>query len=111
MNPIVWLIVLALGGGIASKSVRIINQSDEALVETLGRYSGKKTQPRAQLHCALCRSCGVQANRAGKSPRRAAAAVHHPRQCFNQRGCRRILAHRRFRKKPTIRSKISSRPS
>jgi len=45
MNPIVWLIVLALGGGIASKSVRIINQSDEALVETLGRYSGKKLNP------------------------------------------------------------------
>lgn len=45
MNPIIWLIVLILGGSVASKSVRIINQSDEALVETLGRYSGKKLKP------------------------------------------------------------------
>ncbi len=45
MNPFVWIILLALGGGVASKSVRIINQSDEALVETLGRYSGKKLTP------------------------------------------------------------------
>lgn len=45
MNPIIWLIVLVLGGSVASKSVRIINQSDEALVETLGRYSGKKLKP------------------------------------------------------------------
>ena len=45
MNPIVWLVVLVLGGSVASKSVRIINQSDEALVETLGRYSGKKLKP------------------------------------------------------------------
>ena len=45
MNPIVWIILLALGGGVASKSVRIINQSDEALVETLGRYNGKKLTP------------------------------------------------------------------
>ncbi len=45
MNPIIWLVVLILGGSVASKSVRVINQSDEALVETLGRYSGKKLQP------------------------------------------------------------------
>lgn len=45
MNPIVWLIVLALGGTVASKSVRIVNQGDEALVETLGRYNGKKLKP------------------------------------------------------------------
>ncbi|MGB3300229.1 MAG: SPFH domain-containing protein [Phormidesmis sp.] len=45
MNPIVWLVLLALGGSVAAKSVRIINQSDEALVETLGRYSGKKLKP------------------------------------------------------------------
>ena len=45
MNPFVWLIVLALGGGVASKSIRIVNQGDEALVETLGRYSGKKLKP------------------------------------------------------------------
>ncbi|MEL6470612.1 MAG: SPFH domain-containing protein [Cyanobacteria bacterium J06623_4] len=46
MNPAVLLLMMALGGGfVASKSVRIINQSDEALVETLGRYSGKKLTP------------------------------------------------------------------
>lgn len=46
MNPFAWLIFLALGGGVTlSKSVRIINQSDEALVETLGRYNGKKLTP------------------------------------------------------------------
>ena len=42
MNPIVWIFLLVLGGTTASKSIRIINQSDEALVETLGRYNGKK---------------------------------------------------------------------
>ncbi len=45
MNPFVWIILLILGGSVASKSVRIVNQSDEALVETLGRYSGKKLKP------------------------------------------------------------------
>ena len=46
MNPFAVLLFLALGGGVvASKSVRIINQSDEALVETLGRYNGKKLTP------------------------------------------------------------------
>jgi len=45
MNPIVFLVVLALGGGVASSAVKIVNQSDEALVETLGRYNGKKLTP------------------------------------------------------------------
>ncbi len=45
MNPIAFLIVLALGGGVAASMVRIVNQSDEALVETLGRYNGKKLKP------------------------------------------------------------------
>ena len=36
MNPIAFLFVLALGGSVAASSVKIINQSDEALVETLG---------------------------------------------------------------------------
>ncbi|MEL7523353.1 MAG: SPFH domain-containing protein, partial [Cyanobacteria bacterium J06553_1] len=36
---------LALGGSVASQSIRIVNQGDEALVETLGRYSGKKLKP------------------------------------------------------------------
>ncbi|MDA0672876.1 MAG: SPFH/Band 7/PHB domain protein [Cyanobacteria bacterium] len=42
MNPIVFLFVLAFGGSVAASSVKIVNQSDEALVETLGKYSGKK---------------------------------------------------------------------
>ncbi|MBE9141324.1 SPFH/Band 7/PHB domain protein [Nodosilinea sp. LEGE 07088] len=40
-----FLIVLIFGGSIAASSVKIINQSDEALVETLGKYSGKKLTP------------------------------------------------------------------
>ncbi len=45
MNPIAFLFVLALGGSVAASSVKIINQSDEALVETLGKYNGKKLTP------------------------------------------------------------------
>lgn len=45
MNPFAFLVLLVLGVGIAGKPVRIINQSDEALVETLGRYNGKKLTP------------------------------------------------------------------
>jgi len=44
-GPFAFLLLLFLGGGVASNSVRIINQSDEALVETLGRYNGKKLSP------------------------------------------------------------------
>lgn len=39
------MLILALGGSIAISGVRIINQSDEALVESLGKYSGKKLSP------------------------------------------------------------------
>ena len=39
------LIILIFGGSVAAGSVRIVNQGDEALVETLGRYSGKKLEP------------------------------------------------------------------
>ncbi|MEM6255697.1 MAG: SPFH domain-containing protein [Cyanobacteria bacterium P01_D01_bin.156] len=45
MNPLALLIMLAFGGSIAAGSVRIVNQGDEALVESLGRYTGKKLQP------------------------------------------------------------------
>jgi regulator of protease activity HflC (stomatin/prohibitin superfamily) len=45
MNPIAFLFLLALGGSVAASSVKIINQSDEALVETLGKYNGKKLTP------------------------------------------------------------------
>ncbi len=37
--------MMILGGSIAASGVRIVNQSDEALVETLGKYSGKKLSP------------------------------------------------------------------
>lgn len=40
-----FFIVLVLGGSVAANSVKIINQSDEALVETLGKYNGKKLTP------------------------------------------------------------------
>lgn len=45
MNPFALLIMLAFGGSIAAGSVRIVNQGDEALVESLGRYNGKKLKP------------------------------------------------------------------
>jgi regulator of protease activity HflC (stomatin/prohibitin superfamily) len=45
MNPFVLLVMLALGGTAAAGSVRIINQGDEALVETLGKYTGRKLKP------------------------------------------------------------------
>ncbi|MEO1299365.1 MAG: SPFH domain-containing protein [Cyanobacteria bacterium J06636_16] len=45
MNPFAFLVLLALGGGVAASSVKIVNQSDEALVETLGKYNGKKLKP------------------------------------------------------------------
>ena len=35
------LIILIFGGSVAAGSVRIVNQGDEAVVESLGRYSGK----------------------------------------------------------------------
>ncbi len=44
-NPFTFLIFLALGGSVAASSVKIVNQSDEALVETLGKYNGKKLKP------------------------------------------------------------------
>ncbi len=40
-----FLIILFFGGSIAASSVKIINQSDEALGETLGKYNGKKLTP------------------------------------------------------------------
>ncbi|MGQ4647477.1 SPFH domain-containing protein [Lyngbya aestuarii] len=40
-----WLIVLVLGGSGIASSVKIVNQGNEALVERLGKYSGKKLQP------------------------------------------------------------------
>ncbi|MEB3314439.1 MAG: SPFH domain-containing protein, partial [Cyanobacteriota bacterium] len=39
------LLVLVLSGSVLASSVKIVNQSDEALVETLGKYTGKKLTP------------------------------------------------------------------
>ncbi|MEM9908278.1 MAG: SPFH domain-containing protein [Cyanobacteria bacterium P01_D01_bin.44] len=45
MNPFGFLILLALGGSVAAGSIRIVNEGDEALVETLGKYNGRKLRP------------------------------------------------------------------
>ncbi len=44
-NLLGFFLMLILGGSVAANSVKIINQSDEALVETLGKYTGKKLTP------------------------------------------------------------------
>jgi regulator of protease activity HflC (stomatin/prohibitin superfamily) len=44
-NPLFFLVFLVLGGSALTGSVKIINQGNEALVETLGKYSGKKLEP------------------------------------------------------------------
>ncbi|NEQ28774.1 MAG: SPFH/Band 7/PHB domain protein, partial [Microcoleus sp. SIO2G3] len=45
MGNFLLLVMLALGGAGVAGSVRIVNQGNEALVERLGRYSGKKLAP------------------------------------------------------------------
>lgn len=45
MEQFILLVFLALGGSAMAGSVKIVNQSDQALVETLGKYSGKKLEP------------------------------------------------------------------
>jgi len=45
MGNFLLLMMLALGGAGVAGSVRIVNQGNEALVERLGRYSGKKLSP------------------------------------------------------------------
>ncbi|MBD2090423.1 SPFH/Band 7/PHB domain protein [Microcoleus sp. FACHB-1515] len=45
MGNFLLLVMLALGGAGVAGSVRIVNQGNEALVERLGRYSGKKLSP------------------------------------------------------------------
>ena len=42
MEQFFLLVFLALGGSALAGSVKIINQGNEALVETLGRYNGRK---------------------------------------------------------------------
>ncbi|MEA5518474.1 SPFH domain-containing protein [Limnoraphis robusta] len=45
MENFLLLIMLALGGSGLAGAVKIVNQGDEALVETLGRYNGRKLKP------------------------------------------------------------------
>ncbi|MGA9382474.1 MAG: SPFH domain-containing protein [Phormidium sp.] len=40
-----FIIFLVLGGSAVSSTVKVINQGNEALVESWGRYNGKKLQP------------------------------------------------------------------
>lgn len=40
-----WIIVLVLGASGLAGSVKIVNQGNEALVERLGKYSGRKLEP------------------------------------------------------------------
>lgn len=41
----IFVIILAVFGTTAAKGIRIINQGNEALVETLGKYNGRKLEP------------------------------------------------------------------
>ncbi len=45
MEQLFLLIFLALGGSTVAGSVKIVNQGDEALVETLGKYNGRHLKP------------------------------------------------------------------
>jgi regulator of protease activity HflC (stomatin/prohibitin superfamily) len=45
MENFFLLVFLALGGSAIAGSVKIINQGDQALVESLGRYNGRKLEP------------------------------------------------------------------
>ncbi|MGJ3251464.1 MAG: SPFH domain-containing protein [Elainellaceae cyanobacterium] len=44
-GPLGFLIFLVLGGSVLFGSVRIVNEGDKALVERLGRYTGRKLEP------------------------------------------------------------------
>jgi len=44
-----FLIFFGIGGSALASSVKIVNQGNEALVETLGRYNGKKLAPGLNL--------------------------------------------------------------
>ncbi|HEY9302070.1 MAG TPA: SPFH domain-containing protein, partial [Phormidium sp.] len=39
------IIFLVLGGSAVSSTVKVINQGNEALVQSWGRYNGKKLEP------------------------------------------------------------------
>lgn len=40
-----WILILFFGGSSLAGSVKVINQGNEALVETLGKYNCKKLEP------------------------------------------------------------------
>lgn len=45
MEGFFFFVLLVLGGSTLAGSIKIINQGNEALVETLGKYNGKKLEP------------------------------------------------------------------
>ncbi|WP_159787954.1 SPFH domain-containing protein [Sodalinema gerasimenkoae] len=45
MDALWTFIIVVFLGGMANSSVKIVNQGNEVLVETLGKYSGKKLEP------------------------------------------------------------------
>lgn len=45
MEQLFWLIILIFGGSTLAGSVKIINQGDKALVESLGKYNGRTLEP------------------------------------------------------------------
>ncbi|NJK36634.1 MAG: SPFH/Band 7/PHB domain protein [Oscillatoriales cyanobacterium RM2_1_1] len=45
MEQFFLLLFLALGGSALAGGVKVVNQGDEALVETLGKYNGRKLKP------------------------------------------------------------------
>jgi regulator of protease activity HflC (stomatin/prohibitin superfamily) len=49
VEQLIFIIFLALGGSALAGSVKIINQGNEALVETLGKYNGRKLEPGLRL--------------------------------------------------------------
>lgn len=49
MEQFIFIIFLALGGSALAGSVKIINQGNEALVESLGKYNGRKLEPGLRL--------------------------------------------------------------
>jgi regulator of protease activity HflC (stomatin/prohibitin superfamily) len=49
VEQFIFIIFLALGGSALAGSVKIINQGNEALVETLGKYNGRKLEPGLRL--------------------------------------------------------------
>ncbi len=49
MEQFIFIIFVALGGSALAGSVKIINQGNQALVETLGKYNGRKLEPGLRL--------------------------------------------------------------